>query len=444
MDKNNFEKQVQQKMNELKMQPSDAAWKNIEERIKERKPSGRWLLLLLLFAGLGGGGYWVWNSLNGKNSKAVAGKNVHEEKNIIDTNKTERSNYPSLRTKLHDETFSDLKGNSTIKSNQRAIAFSPTPAHYSRRRRPYHSASRERVIAEISPSSTITANVNKDEKVFRRRIESAHVKSIYRDGTNFMMYGIADLVKISKPAPAAAYVPLSDSFFCLTYVRPRWRFGITLTPGISGVGSNFLELNTVEPASYYNLVGQSVGSPGTVTPASMKASLGIVAGAFAEKQFGKNYRWTFQTGLNLILFNTSNKVLKDSLGISNILSGSPKNYQNHFDFISLPVSIKFQLNKSKSVPVFLQGGASLSQMLYANALQLNYSSGYYYHDNSPLNKTQVCLNAGAAIELFSRKKIPVLIGPYLSYGLSPIGKSGLYQDAHFTFAGLNVSVTLKK
>ena len=50
MDENNFEKKMQEQMEELNIQPSASVWNNIESRIREKKPRKRfaWLFLALL------------------------------------------------------------------------------------------------------------------------------------------------------------------------------------------------------------------------------------------------------------------------------------------------------------------------------------------------------------------------------------------------------------
>ena len=62
MEENKFEKQVQQKMNELKIHPSDSVWERIEVRLEKKKPSNRGILLfLLLFCFFLTGGYLLWD-----------------------------------------------------------------------------------------------------------------------------------------------------------------------------------------------------------------------------------------------------------------------------------------------------------------------------------------------------------------------------------------------
>ncbi len=59
MQKNEFEKQVQQKMEELKVHPSDSVWLNIEASIAKTKRRRRvWIFLPALLICLLCGGYF--------------------------------------------------------------------------------------------------------------------------------------------------------------------------------------------------------------------------------------------------------------------------------------------------------------------------------------------------------------------------------------------------
>ena len=89
MPENEFEKQVQQKMNELKFVPSDAAWERVEKQIASKKKRRRallWLPLLLLLLG-GTAGYYYMNQKTAQNEHDLAAKPtpVNDEKKRIAT-----------------------------------------------------------------------------------------------------------------------------------------------------------------------------------------------------------------------------------------------------------------------------------------------------------------------------------------------------------------------
>src|SRR6185437_4524399 len=70
MEQNNFEKKIQQKLEELKIPPSDAVWENVEKSINKRKDRKKILIFFLLFISLASGAYYIFTSItNDTNSK---------------------------------------------------------------------------------------------------------------------------------------------------------------------------------------------------------------------------------------------------------------------------------------------------------------------------------------------------------------------------------------
>ena len=76
---NNFEKQVQQKMDELSFVPTEPVWKKIEEQIRQKKDRSKliiWLPMLLLL--LAGGFWWLNSTKTNQNNLA---QSVAEKEN---------------------------------------------------------------------------------------------------------------------------------------------------------------------------------------------------------------------------------------------------------------------------------------------------------------------------------------------------------------------------
>ncbi|MEO6218902.1 MAG: hypothetical protein ABIO81_00635, partial [Ginsengibacter sp.] len=83
MEENKFEKQVRQKMDELKLNPSDSVWEHVKGHIEKRKDR-KWglLIFLLLFITALTGGYWFLNSPDHAGSKNKEAINTNTEKQI--------------------------------------------------------------------------------------------------------------------------------------------------------------------------------------------------------------------------------------------------------------------------------------------------------------------------------------------------------------------------
>jgi hypothetical protein len=108
------------------------------------------------------------------------------------------------------------------------------------------------------------------------------------------------------------------------------------------------------------------------------------------------------------------------------------------------VSLKFQLTKNNSLPVYWLAGINISQLIGSNALQFKNDPGVYYNDNSLFNKTQWGFSTGFFATLFSQKKTPVNIGPYFYYNATRLANEGLYDKKHFNFIGMSAEILFNK
>src|SRR3954470_6189708 len=64
MSDHEFEKQVHQKLQELKLRPSDGVWMEVEKSIRQGKSRRRfmWWWMAALFVGVTAGGYILYNT----------------------------------------------------------------------------------------------------------------------------------------------------------------------------------------------------------------------------------------------------------------------------------------------------------------------------------------------------------------------------------------------
>jgi hypothetical protein len=145
-------------------------------------------------------------------------------------------------------------------------------------------------------------------------------------------------------------------------------------------------------------------------------------------------------------FSFTSLRIKHAVGALNSAGGGTYNsqnplntYNNHFNFVDLPVTFKLKLSKGKTIPLSWQAGVVLSELISTNALQFD-SAGYYFKDNSYFNKTQLALNTGLFITLFSKQKCNLLIGPYFYFDAGKIANRGLYNQRHFVFTGIQTQL----
>ncbi|KAA9039173.1 PorT family protein [Ginsengibacter hankyongi] len=451
MEENKFEKQVQQKMDELKIQPSESVWKKIEVRIEKKKDRKWGLIILFLFTGLVlSGGYWLWNTmqqrLSGnhtsitsaslKNTTQASGKENEKAQ-------PENNSVPGPVNQKENQT-ADLAGKNDNDKNN---------THY------YKVLKNSKANAKRNSKEKTAIAFFKQKKVatkIKEKIESGIIsgqssdvqvenkmKNEFKDSVHEKINGVTS----SKPVAVNAATKDSDTLknkkantaTVKQSKKNKWKFGILFSGGISGVGKDFLALNN---PPVYSSPGSlnSGGSQSAFSSSITKSGFGFIAGVFAEKNISKKAKLV--SGINFKSFNISNK-LYDSSGRYSARLTTNK-FIDHLSFVEVPFSIKIQIGKEKNIPLFLQGGLVLSELIYSNALQFSPTTGYYYKDNSLLNKTQVGLNTAILMSLYSRQKTSILIGPYFYYDASKIANEGLYNKKRFVFTGLHTEINFSK
>jgi hypothetical protein len=90
MQQSDFEKQVQQKMEELKLSPADAVWEKVAAGLPAEKKPRRWVFFMLLVAGLLGGAVLLWDKFGGEDKQVVTNDTAVKE-NILQNNIVEDS-----------------------------------------------------------------------------------------------------------------------------------------------------------------------------------------------------------------------------------------------------------------------------------------------------------------------------------------------------------------
>ncbi len=203
----------------------------------------------------------------------------------------------------------------------------------------------------------------------------------------------------------------------------------------------------------------AVAAPGTPTgqplsnnnysSSEVSAGFSFGAGVFVNRDLSK--RFSVSGGLGYRYYSTKIKtgtyvgntnLLSLSGGFSSVNSfytnGNTNAYTNQYHFIELPVTLNFQLNKSKQRPVIWEAGLSLSYLLSTNALYYDPSHNVYFENDDLMNRTQ--LNGITAIMVgFPLGKSTLQLGPELQYGFTGLLKNSSGNPGHLIYYGLKIS-----
>ncbi len=483
MEKNNFEKQVQEKMAELTMLPSEKNWAGIERRIgkKDSRRKFLWFLLMGFFL-LAGGGYLVL--MNGKNDEkqiahlpetklSVQQKNetnLQKDLNKIALNSGrtkgtgQRDDNPQNQTHIN-KNKTILSGTKTQKKtsvisnhsdieddflvlNKNLLSEIPT------RSNKQGSENQENILIERSGNENEIKS--EDKRIAAAKIKESQEKvstdsltDILNSDVNLLTQNTERDSSLQNSSDKIKETQFSDRSDVSKNSKPasiisrKWKagFSFTLNKAFLGDGvdlglkdQNFTsDLVASAPESF---PGLNTSRPATGPPASPVNSIGFNAGIILQKEISS--KTSFTTGLGYKYY--SNAVLiGDQLPSGNYKSaGYLNSYRNNFHFIELPAIIQFRINKSRKFPLKLSTGFILSQLIASDAVQ--YKSGFYEVDNSLFNKTQFGFSAGFSATFFKK----LSIGPMYNYGLNPLAKDGLYGKKHLNFLGIKADYIFQR
>ncbi len=473
MEENKFEKQVRQKMDELKIHPSESVWEHVKTRIEKRKKrKGVILIFLLLFITALTGSYWFLNSPDHAGSKNNEAINTNIEKQIEGQEVENKNNVREGKTVTGQLATDQKKASNNfsekVKGDNKNFTESHKPINENVKRNLFKKKTKGNLVAIVASSEVATMPVDEENNdsvaAWQPNIgndtNNANDKvlpDISIDSAKCENYiaAIGDSTIESKNKKDTTAKNIIAKKSANISSKNKWYVGVFIAGGISHVGNQFLWLGNPPSADYSQSPANNGSTGGTVipSPSQIKNSAGYVVGIFLEKNISKKTKASF--GVNYKEFNTSNLVgqKNDTTGV---LSGAfyydyysrnsiaRKQYNNNFKFIELPLSIKVQFGDNEGFPVFWSGGITLSRLVKSNALQFDASSGIYYKDNSLLNKTHLGFSTGLSTTIFQNRKFEMQFGPYFQYSASQLANQGLYNKKHFVFFGLHTEILFEK
>ncbi len=457
MEQDNFEKDIQQKMSDLKIAPSDSVWPNIEKHIGKKKKERRAIFIIILFlVFLSLGGFWFINSKTNNQQKKEPFASI-VKKGSKPTNSTDSSFNQKMIDKVifsKSDTASIISNISKIKSNsvQKNIISSKkltiTSSNIKSASKPTYLPGRQAKNEETYFDTNNKTNASAKKEVIVETNIKKETESLQNENKNDTLTDQSKLQNIKKETAHT-----KDSITKKNKKKNKnhpWNFGVTFSGGTSVINKNPIEKNYLYTYGNITSGGIPVYYP---HPSEIKNSTSLNAGVFLEKNISDKNKISF--GISYQYFSFVNKVGSTIVPSGNNLSlnasgnfyradSSLSSYRNQFHFLEIPISISFRINKSKNVPLFWNAGINISELISSNALQFQSNPGIYYKDNSLLHKTQFGLHTGFSIMLFAKEKTPLTIGPDFYYSPTNIANKGLYNKMHCTYIGIKAEILFKK
>ena len=502
MQQNNFEKQVQQKMEELTVKPSEDVWHKlagaIGKRNKDRRVIGYIVLALLL----------VGSAVYILSDRAVKPQ----------SNKLSAPHLPTVeditRHTAEDRAVKQIAGDTSTDvayANPDAGKTTGTPASQPGKRAVGHEGSVVlniiNHIASIGDSSKVGNLDSEQNNVFSKQKkisykikpkQTTQVTKAYAEEVNeqdiTVMENVKPLDKITAPfnEKLATIVPLpkdtgtnkietktaliskekpvADSEknvvqnkVAVSKTKRKWQMGINFSAGVATTQNSFLASiglgSGSNNKSAADALQNSTGSTPPVTavrysPSSIKMGAGLALGVYFSKKISPKI--SLLIGLNYKNYSSAMVVgSRVDSAINNAVSnfsntnfyyrtGNKTKYKNQFYFIEVPVTVQLKLSKPNKLPIYLNAGVAVARLIASSALQFDTLSGAYFSNNSLFNKTQFNISAGVLCSFFWHRKNPLLIGPDVNFSLTNMARTGLYKKRHYSYFGLVIKKNIGK
>jgi hypothetical protein len=450
MHENNFEKQVREKMDHLGFDPSGAVWTGVDKEINKEKKRRRPLFWLFFFSGLllAGGGYYFVASKN--SSKTIANPILQSEIN----KKQERLSASQVEISTNEKKKENSAGKKLSEGNGKWVQPSDFKTGNARLNKLVSKG--DNLPGQITNNGlngkglkdSIILNPGKDE-----------LSTGGEGGTGKKMDSSAEN-KITTPAMVKSSLKDSVTNGKIASEKNQkkksssWKIGFTGSAGISNINQSlFTSAYTSYPAYAANPpAGSTMGATGGFYGSSnLSAGFAFGVGVFVNRNLSK--RISFSAGMNYRYYstkiNTGNKVDSSIYVYTGSVQSYPVNsfyrnaggntYINQYQFVELPLSVNFQLNRSNKTPVIWDAGLSLAWLVSSNALHFDPYSNVYYKNNQLFNKTQI--NTATAILVgFNLHHAELQLGPQLLYGLTGLLKGSTASPEHLFYFGLKVSI----
>jgi hypothetical protein len=462
MHSNEFERQVQQKTEGLKVTPSDGLWDKIEAQLpaqQRRRLAAWWWLPLLLVAG-GAGWWWAMQEEKPTARQSTAAVASTQTSPHINTNKVTTVSPESGAADITaGQVRHDSSAQQPIADNGPDVAIAAPPTTVGGQTRLLRSVRQGNNVYIAPVFANPTYSVNK----------AATSAATGRDG------GEPDFQDMGQPAHAmASKEPAGDWLTSSTWKptalpfggrtpldaamrkgqrvtvalppigwkkekkmtppkkKSGWDWGFTL-----GAGPNWREDKLFGDSSLFSrrafdnssVIGSGGGfNNSRRSPVQPRPGLSLSAGLQASRELGK--RWSVQVGLEYTYGNYRqpvNAMLPDTgvvltSGVtSNLIRNSYRTgdsavFTNRFHFVNLPITLQYHLGRGGRWR--LQTGLVLGYTMATNALIYNPVNVGYFKSRESVNRFNLSWLGGVGYQL--KPHAPAVAGVRIGYNISSL------------------------
>ncbi len=460
MPGSDFEKKVQQSMEELKLSPSAAVWDGVEAALPEKRKR-RWLIFLLIFAALFTGAGLLWMNHGHEQSKLRVNKDTEKQQTNTDLSVSHPSapSSPVISNGEKDTISSmpDLKIQSNTSLNYSHVVKRSTNKNIRINiTNPVDNSAVHLPSLRSKTKSAITIDPAGTDAVDST---PAIISSVQSKTFIALIAGDTDTSVITKTGKEKiktekkSSIIKTDSSKTETVVKKErkkeklssWQWGVEAGAGISNSAKNILGSSPLYSS------GLSQGVPPSSSPASTATAPGLSfkLGLSASKKISKN--WTFKTGIGYAYFSNRQEAgTRVDTGSLATISGNyyrndnSSRYVNHYHLAEIPFIFRVDIIKQKKHSFFLEAGPGLAYLISSNALMYRPSYNIFVNGTGEFNHLLMNVQAGAGVRFAQKTKKSFSIGFRAQYNITPVFKNSETSAQHPVSALLMLQVPFRK
>ncbi|HVG14817.1 MAG TPA: outer membrane beta-barrel protein [Chitinophagaceae bacterium] len=489
MQEKKFEEEVRRKMTELSFTPSDPVWARVEKEIRNKRKGRRvflWLFPLLFVTGLT---YYIINNgqepatVKNAPSTSTSIKSSHHPKSSNETkdnlNPSKETSHslqePSVAVPLNQPT-GEVRGGGVSEPVTSSVSKTISKNYNNGTYRISNYTTSNRSVSETGPGEKreeVVGSIYNTPANSDKEQPGEHSKEGTDDAGKVLSHaaetGTQDVDSTRKITSASDSImkPAADTIAAINNevanprknAKKRWIVSINTSIGITGVSTKTLPFVSGNKSNVYqytardNMFVSSTAAPGAAmanlrsvvvpdAPSKVRRNLGFSASIGLNKKI--NSRIGFSSGLQYARFSTLTSIGRKVQGASAsandfYLNTSlvAKDYETHYDVLEVPLSLDWQVLRTK--PLRLHAGIGFGYLITTNALQYDPAMNIYFVDKSLYRTTQFSARTGFDYTIMKKGNHSLSIGPKVGFGLSNLLKRKTYGQQHLYFAGIGSS-----
>ena len=453
MPANEFEKQVQQIMGDLKLSPSSPVWLSIEKQIRKKKERRRLLFLLLLFFIFISGSLWIY--LGNNKGTQVSENKTGNEQGINNKSLQTVTTIPADNNK--NTTTVDIHAIKKERMIKKPVDVSHVEVQSAKLKEKKNKIKSENILVKYAEKKDLDAEQlrqDKQQNITQVSKNGQEQVSILKDSMTVTSPIISEqTIAILKDTVVSE--PLADKNPNAAKKKSKnkkWQKAITAEVGWSNYGdglfnnnANYRSYSSSSPATgsgqvpgfYYDLPKISRG-PSYSAGMEVKRSMG----KRTSLNFGIQYHY-YSTHVKVgddVQKDTVVRYGADLRSVSSFYRDNDKRkYTNRFYVLEIPVSIEYKL--LKNIPLSFSVGASYGHLLGTNALTFDQQSNIYYRNRKDYISNYINIFSSVQYKWLQKGKIKIQSGPAFQYSLTELQKENYFSIPHLYFIGLKSSIS---